>query len=786
MAKETKKGKKTTALNRGARLRVLKGTAQRIGQVATRALLVLWGWSWMIALAAAVWLAVSLYTYSTNDPSFSVSTHANPQNACGLMGAWAADAMFRFFGHAAWAVVLGCIVMAVFAGRIHLLLKHGEDPERLNPPRVSQFFGFVTLVVGSACLEALSFKRFAETLPDVAGGISGFALSSNVRLLIGYPLAVVLFIVMTFVGLSLLFDFSWVSVCERIGRFIDKRLLRRFRKTEDVTVTPAEEGKVDALKVNFKTDDSTHLHPVREPVVASPNALKPVAPMEPLFKDPVPGRVCPSVDGRLSIETLDDPVPPAGINSQEDLELMSRTIISKLKNFNIDVMVKGANTGPVITQYLIEPAPGVKCAQIENVADDLRRSLGVQSVRIVPVVPGTSYVGIEIPNPVRDMVRLKEVLASPSYTQRTDWLLPMSLGKDIAGQPVIADLAKMPHLMVAGTTGSGKSVGINSMILSMLHHCTPEDLRLVLIDPKMLEFSPYNGIPHLLTPVVTDMNKASMALKWLSREMDRRYEILSRVGVRHFLTYNERVRAAEARGEPLRLPNPDGQTASDPLETWPYIVCIIDELADLMLTNRKEVEGEITRIAQKARAAGIHLILATQRPSSDVVTSLIKSNVNVRIAFQVASAIDSRIIINNTGAQSLLGNGDMLYKPKSSEMLQRIQGCFVSDDEVLRAVDSLREYAAPEYVEGVTDEPQESDVGGSVGNRRAGEEDPLYDKAVNLILTEKRPTISFVQRNLGIGYNRAANLLEAMEAAGLVSKANAAGKREILVATREY
>ena len=499
-----------------------------------------------------------------------------------------------------------------------------------------------------------------------------------------------------------------------------------------------------------------------------------------LFEEPTPGCVAPSTDGRLPLSIFDMPTPPLVQTTKEDMELMSRAIVSKLQTFNIEASVQGAETGPVITQYRIELAPGVKGAQIEGVRDDLRRALGVRSVRVVPSIVGTSYIGIEIPNPVRETVRLREVLDSDAYRSK-EWLLPLSLGKDIKGTPFVFDLAKMPHLLVAGTTGSGKSVGINSMILTMLYHCDPSQLRLVLIDPKMLEFSPYNGIPHLLTPVVTDMNKAAMALKWLTREMDRRYAVLASVGVRHFTTYNEKVKAAQARGEVLRLPSRNPEELGEELQPWPYIVCVIDELADLMLTNRKEVEGEITRIAQKARAAGIHLILATQRPSTDVVTSLIKTNVGTRISFQVASALDSRIILGGNGAESLLGNGDMLFKRLGDNVFTRIQGCFVSDDEVLRSVDSLREYGAPDYVDGVTEEQSDNDGEGGTGGSSAGEEDPLYDQAVQIVLSERRPTISFVQRKLGIGYNRAANLLEGMENAEIVSKANSAGKREILV-----
>lgn len=483
----------------------------------------------------------------------------------------------------------------------------------------------------------------------------------------------------------------------------------------------------------------------------------------------------------LSMTLLDEPDLEAEKSSEESLAMTGRLIVSKLKSYGIEAEVTGAQTGPVITQFWLEPGPGVKGSQIEGVRDDLRRTLGVQAVRVVPSIPGTSYIGLEVPNPVRETVRLKEILDSKAFRQSSA-PLTLALGKDIAGKPFAIDLAKMPHLLVAGTTGSGKSVGINAMILSMLYRNTPADLRLVLIDPKMLEFSLYNGIPHLLCPVVTDMNKAASALKWLTKEMDRRYAVMSHVGVRHFNNYNDKIRKAAAQGEVI----PDPMAAPDDpapkaLETWPFVVCIIDELADLMLTNRKEVEGEITRLTQKARAAGIHLVIATQRPSVDVVTSLIKANVPTRISFQVASGVDSRVILGESGAESLLGWGDMLLRRPGVPQATRIQGCFVADDEVLRVVAELRKMGEPDYINAVT-EAEDDDEGetASVG-RRSGESDPLYDKAVDLVLRERRATISFVQRHLGIGYNRAANLLEAMEEARVVSKANSAGRREILV-----
>jgi len=588
-------------------------------------------------------------------------------------------------------------------------------------------------------------------------------------------------------------DFQWGDVAERIGRFICcwfidpvARLLKTKRR-EEVLAPQDEPETVDTdasiVPIVRVVDDDT-----------PPAAFVETLARADAFSASVPASAGPAVqaapraskhaDCPLSMSLLDEPPAHREANSADDLQMTGRLIVSKLKSYGIEASIGGIQPGPVITQYWLEPGPGVKGSQIDNVRDDLRRTLGVQAVRVVPSIPNTSFIGLEVPNPVRETVRLKEILESKAFRESTA-PLTLALGKDIGGKAFVIDLAKMPHLLVAGTTGSGKSVGINAMILSMLYRNSPADLRLVLIDPKMLEFSLYNGIPHLLCPVVTDMNKAASALKWLTREMDRRYAVMSRMGVRHFNNYNEKIRRAAENGEtipdPLQSPEDPVQK---PLEVWPFIVCIVDELADLMLTNRKEVEGEITRLTQKARAAGIHLIIATQRPSVDVVTSLIKANVPTRISFQVASGIDSRVILGESGAESLLGWGDMLLRRPGVPQSTRIQGCFVADDEVLRVVTELQKLGEPDYIDSVTEEPDDEGGDGDAGaggGRRSGESDPLYDKAVDLVLRERRATISFVQRHLGVGYNRAANLLEAMEEARIVSKANSMGRREILV-----
>ena len=672
-------------------------------------------------------------------------------------------------------------------------MKGETDPLRINPPKITAAVGFLAVLVGSTCLEALRLRRFQMILPGEPGGILGDSLAWGIRHYIGVGLSTVLFVSLIAVGLSLLMDFQWGDVAERIGRFICcwfidpvARLLKTKRR-EEVLAPQDEPETVDTdasiVPIVRVVDDDT-------PLAAFVETLD----RADAFSASVPASAGPAVqaapraskhaDCPLSMSLLDEPPAHREANSADDLQMTGRLIVSKLKSYGIEASIGGIQPGPVITQYWLEPGPGVKGSQIDNVRDDLRRTLGVQAVRVVPSIPNTSFIGLEVPNPVRETVRLKEILESKAFRESTA-PLTLALGKDIGGKAFVIDLAKMPHLLVAGTTGSGKSVGINAMILSMLYRNSPADLRLVLIDPKMLEFSLYNGIPHLLCPVVTDMNKAASALKWLTREMDRRYAVMSRMGVRHFNNYNEKIRRAAENGEtipdPLQSPEDPVQK---PLEVWPFIVCIVDELADLMLTNRKEVEGEITRLTQKARAAGIHLIIATQRPSVDVVTSLIKANVPTRISFQVASGIDSRVILGESGAESLLGWGDMLLRRPGVPQSTRIQGCFVADDEVLRVVTELQKLGEPDYIDSVTEEPDDEGGDGDAGaggGRRSGESDPLYDKAVDLVLRERRATISFVQRHLGVGYNRAANLLEAMEEARIVSKANSMGRREILV-----
>lgn len=766
-----------------------------------------WERSWALSVPVAFVLVLALGTYSKTDPAWTISSDELVSNYCGLWGAWLADLMLKSFGVSAWWFVLGFLMIAIFAVRSSYRRSRGEtQPDRVNPPKATAFIGFISVLVGSVGLEALRLGGISSRFVDLSGGILGQSLAFAVQHYIGIGLATVVFFTLIVIGLSLFLDFSWMIVCEKVGRAVDVAFVQRFRKSraEDDAPSPSSSNERNAVVGKGEPASSplveavepgASLQPLQtelEPAVSARSdakeSLKIIKPKREelerdntLFAAELLSSGSDASAPHPSLGLLKDPDPDGRGVSQENIEMTSRLIVSKLKSYGIECKVMSAQPGPVITQYWIEPGEGVKGSQIENTRDDLRRALGVQSVRIVQNIPGTSYLGIEVPNPTRETVRLKEILKSEVY-ETSKSLLSLAIGKDIGGKPFVMDLAKTPHLLVAGTTGSGKSVGVNSMILSMLYRTDPSQLRLVLIDPKMLEFSPYDGIPHLLCPVVTDMNKAATALKWLAREMDRRYAVMSKVMVRSFSLFNEKVKKAAAEGAPIRDPMAADDDPNPPfLEPWPYIVCIIDELADLMLTNRKEVEGEITRLTQKARAAGIHLIIATQRPSVDVVTSLIKANVPTRISFQVASAIDSRVILGETGAEQLLGYGDMLLHRPGDAACTRIQGCFVDDDEVNAVVEELKKFGSPAYINEVVESVEVDESSAGAGERRAGENDPLYDKAVSVVLDSKRPSISFVQRQLGIGYNRAANLIEAMEAAGIVSKASATGKREILV-----
>ncbi|MFN9211241.1 MAG: DNA translocase FtsK, partial [Betaproteobacteria bacterium] len=619
-------------------------------------------------------------------------------------------------------------------------------------------------------------------LPGASGGVLGGAVARWLPPAVGGTGATVVLLAAIAVGASLFFDFSWLTVAERIGGFFERivvrlRSAREEKEDRAIGTAVAQEREAVLEQQIVKIEEAPPVHIERAEPHVKPSARKQKERQVPLFAEPT--------DSALpTLDLLDEAAANVETIATDTLEFTSRLIEKKLKDFGVDATVVAAYPGPVITRYEIEPAVGVKGAQIVNLAKDLARALSLVSIRVVETIPGKNLMGLELPNPKRQTVRLSEILGSAVYNESHS-LLTLALGKDIGGRPVTVDLARMPHLMVAGTTGSGKSVGINAMILSLLYKADPSQLRLILIDPKMLELSVYEGIPHLLCPVVTDMKEAGHALLWCVAEMDRRYRLMSKLGVRALASYNTKIAEAKAAGTPLTNPFTLMPEAPEPLEPLPIIVVVIDELADLMMVTGKKVEEQIARIAQKARAAGMHLILATQRPSVDVITGLIKANIPARISFQVSSRVDSRTILDQMGAETLLGQGDMLYLPPGHGLPTRVHGAFVADADVHRVVSFLKSKGGPRYVDGVLDAPEAAEVAACGEGAGTGEADPLYDQAVEVVVKNRRASISLVQRHLRIGYNRAARLLEDMEKAGLVSALTSSGNREILVPQRE-
>ena len=699
---------------------------------------------WVVCIALAVLFGLSLATYSPADPGFSVTGTQKAANLCGIVGAWAADFSYWLVGRSAWWVVAVLAFSGVQMVRA-LWARANTVQYSLRPWSAS--VGFVILMSASVGLETLQFGYAGVTLPLGAGGLYGQFVASQVTPFFGIWGSTFLFMLLTAVGLSFVFGFSWFDLAEKLGLIFEtivKFITKPRRQEKPQTVSEQDEATEETTEEKVEADRS--------------------APAE--VKDVVKR-------------------PSAATTRSKRAKAAAATSSEGVKGPDLEILIDPPSDQRGM-QYWLELAPGVKGSRVDDIRRDLTRSLSVDSVRVVPVIPGKPYMGLEIPNGSKQRlaVYLKEIIGSPDFTESKS-SLSLALGKDIAGKPVVVDLAKMPHLLVGGTTGSGKSVCINTMILSLLYKSSPDRLRLVLIDPKTVEFSLYQDIPHLLCPVVTDMNKASNALNWLVNEMDRRYNLMSKLGVRSFDSFNDKVSAAIAAGNPIMDPfdvSPEAPEPHTPLKPFAYIVCFIDELADLILINRKQVETQIMRLAQKARAAGIHLVLATQRPSVDIVTPLIKANIVARVCFQVASRFDSQVVLDDTGAQDLLGKGDMLFK-RPGQGVQRVQGCMVAESEVLRVVEELKAQGAPEYVDAVTEPETGSAAGesGGPGARRSGENDPLYDEAVQMVIQHKRAATSFVQRRFNIGYNRAANLLESMEAAGIVSKPNPAGKREVLV-----
>ena len=757
----------------------------------TRLLSILREARWIVFAALAAWLTLVLATWSGSDPGWSHSFGRDAtelHNRGGLIGAYISDVLLYLFGFSAWWLVV-LLLHRVRAGYLRLAnqIRTRGEPETLARVRWEQGIGFFMVLLGSVGLESYRLSSWGMQLPgrtdftSGAGGVIGHVWSGFLSSAVGFSGSTLILLALIVFGCSLFFGFSWLAIAEKVGGGLEwiwlkvknGRAARQDRRAGQVAQAVRHE------QVEAKHEKIVHEQPVRiEPaiVVVEKSERVQKEKQQSLFIEP-------SVTGDLpALSLLDQPGEAFETVSDETIEYTSRLIEKKLADFGVTVQVVAAQAGPVITRYEIEPATGVKGSQIVNLAKDLARALSLVSIRVVETIPGKNLMGFELPNPRRQMVKLSEILGSQVYHSSTS-VVTMALGKDIAGNPVVADLAKMPHLLVAGTTGSGKSVGINAMILSLLYKADASQTRLILIDPKMLEMSVYEGIPHLLAPVVTDMRQAANALNWCVGEMEKRYRLMSKLGVRNLTGYNNKIRDAIKREEPISNPFSLTPDAPEPLKELPTIVVVIDELADLMMVVGKKIEELIARLAQKARAAGIHLILATQRPSVDVITGLIKANIPTRIAFQVSSKIDSRTILDQMGAEALLGQGDMLYMPPGTGLPVRVHGAFVSDEEVHRVVESLKSQGEPDYIDGLLEGSSEGETGdgvSSVTGMANAEADPMYDQAVEVVLKHRRASISLVQRHLRIGYNRAARLLEQMENSGLVSTMQSNGNREIL------
>jgi S-DNA-T family DNA segregation ATPase FtsK/SpoIIIE len=743
-------------------------------------------------IAGAVFLAfwlLALLSYSIQDASWSTSGTAGAlHNRAGRAGAWLADLSYFLLGFSVW----WCFAAGVRTW-LAVLARWLRDQEVLEQAPVSAvhrftsskwafWIGLALLMCASATLEWSRLYSLEARLPGHAGGVLGYLVGPWAIKWLGFLGSALVAIALGVAGSALVFRFSWAHVTERIGAWIYSQVDSRREKREiaqDLALGQRAAREREEVVV-VEREVTQHASPVMiEPVMLDLPRSDRVAKerQKPLFAE-MPDSKLPLVELLDSARARQETVAP------ETLEMTSRMIEKKLRDFGVEVRVVLAQPGPVITRYEIEPATGVKGSQIVGLAKDLARSLSLVSIRVVETIPGKNHMALELPNAKRQSITLSEILGSQIYNEAKS-LLTVGLGKDIIGNPVVADLAKMPHVLVAGTTGSGKSVGINAMILSLLYKAEARDVRLLMIDPKMLEMSVYEGIPHLLAPVVTDMRQAAHGLTWCVAEMERRYKLLSKLGVRNLAGYNAKIDEAKAREEFIYNPFSLTPESPEPLERLPHIVVVIDELADLMMVVGKKIEELIARLAQKARAAGIHLILATQRPSVDVITGLIKANIPTRIAFQVSSKIDSRTILDQMGAEALLGMGDMLYMPSGTGLPIRVHGAFVSDEEVHRVVKYLKSQGEPDYIEGVLEGGTvdgEDGVSGDAGG--GGEKDPMYDQAVEVVLKNRKASISLVQRHLKIGYNRAARLVEEMEKAGLVSAMSGSGQRDILVPNR--
>jgi DNA segregation ATPase FtsK/SpoIIIE, S-DNA-T family len=757
----------------------------------------------LACLGLALFLLVLLASFSPSDPGWSSSGDGGPvHNLIGRFGAWLANILLSLFGYVAFV-----LPWAVLHAGLRIL--RPADPATLILPQPLRWAAWLVLLGSLAALCAMHVGASPQWAPQGSGGILGLWLSQTLIAVLSPVGATLLLLTLFLATTPLAMMFSWLRLVERLGAAVLTVLAsarqRWTRRREEFYQPPAAPAR---LAPEPPAQTPTAFESLAESLVRGrkrkvpsvigseeeQNDLFGQAPAKP--DKPVRSRKTakasevPGFDGEpippLSI--LDEPRPTGRRFTPEEIGHLSGELERHLKSFGIVAQVVNAMPGPVITRFEVQPAPGVKGSQISNLARDLARSMSVASVRVIEVIEGKSVIGLELPNAKREMVWLREILESDAF-QRSGSPLALGLGKDIAGHPVVADLGKMPHLLVAGTTGSGKSVAINVMILSLLYKATKDQLRFIFIDPKMLELSVYEGIPHLLTPVVTDMKDAANALRWCVGEMERRYRLMSALGVRNLAGLNRKIEDAEKNGQPLKDPLKAGaqdlfdedappQVEAEPLKALPHIVVVIDELADMMMVVGKKVEELIARIAQKARAAGIHLIVATQRPSVDVITGLIKANIPSRLGFQVASRVDSRTILDEQGAETLLGHGDGLFRPIGSSRLDRVHGAFVDDHEVHKVVAYLKQLGEPEYIADIcAEEAPQAGMGGEGGD---AESDPLYDQAVAMVLETRKASVSWVQRRLSIGYNRAARIVEQMEAAGIVGPSGPGGSREIL------
>jgi len=735
---------------------------------------------WVLGALALIML-LALLTYDPRDPGFSNTGEGGElHNQIGSVGAWFADIAYYLCGMPAYLFP----AMIMLAGWLVFSARGTGEPLDRSL-LLTRFGGFALALVTSCGLATLHFNT--PELRESSGGVLGELVGHGLEDSLGMIGATLLLLSLWLAAISLFAGVSWLAVMDTIG----KKILDTSEKVRDQFMAlkakaalrqVKEKRHVQVREKREKAEEKarTKIAPKIEPVVNEPEVSVRAEKERqvPLFEPGVAGELPP-----LSI--LNEPPPKAPGYSTEALEGMSRLVEMKLADFGVEVQVVAVKPGPVVTRFELDPAAGVKVAKITSLAKDIARALSAVSVRVVEVIPGKSYVGLEIPNESRDMVTLGEILRSRVFEEMKS-PLTLALGKDISGKAVVADLASMPHLMIAGTTGSGKSVGINAMILSLLYKSKPEQVRLIMIDPKMLELSVYEGIPHLLAPVVTDMKEAANALRWAVAEMERRYQLMATMKVRNISGYNRKVRDAKKAGEPLLDPlfKPNETYANNepqPLDELPQIVVVIDELADMMMIVGKKVEELIARLAQKARAAGIHMMIATQRPSVDVITGLIKANIPCRIAFQVSARVDSRTILDQGGAESLLGHGDMLFLPSGIPAPIRVHGAYVADEEVIAVTEYLKAAGAPVYIEEVTTGPS-TPLAGISGEPTDGddESDPLYDQAVRIVTETRKASISGVQRRLKIGYNRAARLVETMEAAGIVGELQSNGQREVI------